>query len=297
MVRHFLFCIGIPGMAAIAIPIGACLVISQRSAPTQMLYSAPSIFESSRLIFDKQIIGPQPFDRPRITHVQILDFDRDHLPDVIACDAQRGSVLWYRQISGGGWEENIIATDIPVPAHATVVDLDQDGDRDVIVAVLGDIWPDDSAIGSVILLDNQDGRFVPRTLLDDVRRVTDVQCGDLDGDDDLDLVVSVFGYAHGKIVWLENRGQGKFRDHELLATAGTIHVPLADYDADGDLDIAAVVSQDSEEVWGIENLGARNFRARRLFFSINLDIGSAGLVQTDLDSDGDPDLLVTISKI
>ncbi|RPI79381.1 MAG: VCBS repeat-containing protein, partial [Planctomycetaceae bacterium] len=83
-------------------------------------------------------------------------------------------------------------------------------------------------------------------------------------------------------------------EHELLSAPGTIHVPVADYDGDGDLDIATIVSQDEEELWGFENLGAGRFTAKRLWFTMNFDIGSAGLVADDLDQDGDPDLLLPV---
>ena len=134
--------------------------------------------------------------------------------------------------------------------------------------------------------------FETKVLLDDVQRVADVQAGDLDGDGDQDLVVAVFGYSSGEILWLENRGGGRFRDHLLHSAPGTIHVPLADYDGDGDLDIAAIVSQEKEEVWGFENLGGGKFRKRRLHMTVNYDVGSAGLIQDDLDGDGDPDLIL-----
>ena len=178
-----------------------------------------------------------------------------------------------------------------VPAHATVADLDRDGDNDVVVAVLGDLYGADLYTGRVIWIEQTDDGFVKHVLLDDILRAADVQVGDLDGDEDLDIAVAVFGYSRGQIMWLENRGLGKFRDHLLMDAPGTIHVPLADYDGDGDLDIAAVVSQEEEEIWAFENLGGGKFRSHLLYVTDNFDIGSAGLVQDDLDGDGDPDLI------
>jgi hypothetical protein len=77
----------------------------------------------------------------------------------------------------------------------------------------------------------------------------------------------------------------------LLTAPGPVHVPLADFDGDGDLDILALVTQDHEEVWAFENLGDGKFRKRLLFDNLNFDLGSVGLVLTDLDQDGKPDLL------
>ncbi|MBI3864699.1 MAG: VCBS repeat-containing protein [Planctomycetia bacterium] len=253
-----------------------------------------SRFSSSPIRFERRELGPLPDRHPLIANVQILDFDGDGQNDVLACDVRRQCVVLCRRNASGAWQEQVLAENLAAPAHATAVDLDQDGDLDLVVAVLGDILPNDGVIGRLIWLEQTANGFSPHVLLDDVRRVADCQAGDLDGDGDVDLAVGVFGYARGQVLWLENLGDGRFVDHELLAAPGTIHVPLADYDGDGDLDIAAIVSQDEEELWGFENLGRGEFRARRLWYSINFDLGSAGLVQDDLDQDGDADLILPV---
>ena len=241
--------------------------------------------------FERMIIGPGPNYRPAITNVSLHDLDRDGRQDVIVCDAQRNCVFWYRQTQSGSWQESVILSDVPAPASATVVDVNQDGDLDVLVSVLGNLFPDDGVIGSIVLVEQEDGVFRSRTILDDVRRVADVQPADFDEDGDIDFAVAVFGYARGAVLWLENLGNGTFRDHELYRAAGAIHVPVGDFDGDGDIDITTVISQFDEEVWGFENDGKGSFQARRLRFTHNFDIGSAGLIATDLDTDGDLDLL------
>jgi len=251
-------------------------------------------YPQSKLSLRRASIGSEPGQNPQITHVQVVDFDDDGRNDVIACDAQRSSVLWYRQTEDGSWDERVLGDQLIVPAHATVVDLDQDGDRDVLVSILGNIWPDDGVIGRLVLLENLGGQFQQRILLDDIRRVADAQADDLDGDGDLDLAVAEFGYAHGSVMTLENVGGLQFRERELIVAPGAIHVQIADYDGDGDRDVATIISQDEEELWGFENLGNWEFRARRLFWTPNFDLGSAGLVQSDLDADGDQDLLLPV---
>jgi hypothetical protein len=285
------------GALAIAIPVAtffALPLIPPLRTLAEPYAELGSRFSPSPIRFERREIGPAPRHHPLISNVQILDFDGDGRNDILACDVRRQCVILCQRDTAGDWSERILAEDIAAPAHATAVDLDQDGDLDLLVSVLGDILPNDGVIGRVIWLEQTKDGLVPHVLLDDVRRVADCQAGDLDGDGDIDLAVAVFGYARGQVLWLENMGEGQFLDHELLSAPGTIHVPLADYDGDGDLDIAAIVSQDEEELWGFENLGHGEFRPRRLWYTVNFDLGSAGLVQDDLDKDGDIDLILPV---
>jgi hypothetical protein len=256
--------------------------------------SSGATFQASSLPLTRTDIGPPSDGNAQITNVQIVDFDKDGKQDIIVCDALRGQILLYRQTQPGVWDEKILADKLIAPAHATIVDLDHDDDNDVIVSVLGDLFPSDKHVGKVVWLEQTDKGFQAHVLLDDVRRVADVQVGDLDNDGDWDLAVAVFGYSVGEILWLENQGDGAFRDHRIHSAPGTIHVPLADYDGDGDLDIAAIVTQEEEEVWIFENQGKGKFQSRRIFYTVNFDVGGAGLVQADLDNDGDPDLLLAM---
>ncbi len=286
-------------LAALAVAIPTATFYGLRHVPP--LRSLPELadeigsrYARSPIEFRRQEIGAVPVLHPCITNVQVIDFDGDGRQDILACDGRRQCVVLCSRNESGVWTEKTLADEISVPAHATVVDLDGDGDLDLIVSVLGDMFPNDGVIGQLLWFEQTSAGLVRHVLLSDVRRVADCQAGDLDNDGDIDLAVAVFGYAHGQVLWLENQGNGRFLDHELLNASGTIHVPLADFDGDGDLDIAAVVSQDSEELWGFENLSDGKFKPRRLWYTINYNLGSAGLIKDDLDGDGDIDLLLPV---
>lgn len=249
-------------------------------------------FPEAPLSFARTAVGDSFQGHPRICHVQIARLREDGPIGVLICDAAGNSVSFATQTGPSSWSETVLLTDVVAPAHATIVDIDGDADLDIVVSVLGNIEPDDGVIGSVVLMENDGDEYTRRTILDDVRRVADVQPGDFDGDGDVDLAVAVFGYNRGQLLWLENRGNGRFRDHELHSAPGIIHVPVADFDGDGDPDIAAVVTQDEEELWAFENLGGGRFNGRRLWFTHNFDLGGAGLLAEDLDGDGDVDLVL-----
>ncbi len=247
---------------------------------------------SDNLRFERVVVGPKPIGLPLISNVKIVDFDGDGNAEVLACDGLRNEVLLYHSNAQGGWREEILGQNLSAPAHATPCDLDGNGRMDVVVAVLGNLEPDDGVIGKVVVLENTPEGFHTHTILDDVRRVADVQVADLNADGKLDIAVGIFGYNRGGVTWLENVGGFRFREHPLLSRPGVIHVPIADFNGDKQPDIAAVVTQDEEELWTFENLGGGEFRPRQIWQSFNFDLGSAGLLADDLNNDGRVDLIL-----
>jgi hypothetical protein len=236
-----------------------------------------------------------PFEEPpRISHLVVVDLDDDGLEDVVVCDCQANRVSWIRQQPAGTFTEHVCATGLVAPAHVQAVDFDFDGDLDLLVAVLGMLFPNNDRIGSVVVLENRgDARFTTRVLVRRIARVSDVRAGDLDGDGDLDLAVAQFGYDDGQTRWLENLGNWSFRSHVLQNLSGAIHAEIADLNGDGCLDIVVLVSQEWEAIYAFVGDGRGNFTPRQIFSSDNDDYGSSGIWLCDLDQDGDIDVLYT----
>jgi len=243
---------------------------------------------------DPMPIGDSFNEPPLIAHIQAIDLDDDGLLDVILCD-DRGNVgSWIRQNPAGTFTESILAQDLIAPAHVQVVDFDNDGDKDLMVGVLGMLFPNNDKIGSVVILEN-DGQynFMKHLIAEKIARVSDVRAGDLDNDGDMDLAVAQFGYDDGETRWIENLGNWEFQSHPLQYLSGPINVEITDIDFDNDLDIISLVSQEWEEIYCYINDGKEEFHPNLLYGSSNQDYGSSGISLCDLDLDGDQDILFT----
>jgi len=228
-------------------------------------------------------------ERPLIANVQVVDLDGDELLDIVACDAARNVVAWIRQFPAGIYTEHPITTNILAPAHAEAIDFDEDGDLDLVIASLGELFPNNLRIGSVVVLEN-DGEqgFTSHVVAEGIPRVADARAGDLDGDGDLDLAVAAFGYDNGETLWFENLGDWEFEANVLQRFSGAINAVVADINDDASADIVALVSQEWEEIWAFVD-GSRS--GELLWGTTNPDFGSSWISLVDIDQDQDPDIL------
>src|SRR5215472_8616026 len=89
-----------------------------------------------------------------------------------------------------------------------------------------------------VLLGNGDGTFQKPKILHIVFGVCGVAAGDLNGDGNVDLVVTVDGVASFLYVYLGN-GDGTFTPRKKYLTPPHVQIPvLADFNGDGHLDVA-----------------------------------------------------------
>lgn len=234
---------------------------------------------------------------PAFAHLALVDLFDDAKPELLACDTRINHVILQKPHENSpAWQP---LAPVSVPCHAMVADLDGDGRRDVLVASLGEFFPTDDKVGSVVWLrQTDDRRFEPVTLLDGVGRLADVQAADFNGDGRLDLVVAVFGWRKtGEILLLENQttdwSRPLFVPKQIDARHGAIHVPIVDLNRDGRPDFVALISQEHETVVAFFNEGDGSFHPETLFTAPFPSYGSSGIQVVDLDGDGDHDVLLT----
>ncbi|HKI33606.1 MAG TPA: VCBS repeat-containing protein [Gemmataceae bacterium] len=248
--------------------------------------------------FEREVVpGLKLGQEPTVSHVSLVHlFDAKRL-DVLTCDMHTGWLAAYQPYtSPPAWRKIARLTN---PAHAEVVDLDGDGNKDLIVADLGNFTPTNAKCGSVVWLRGKaDGTFTPITLLEGVGRVADVQAADFNGDGKIDLIVAVFGWREtGAIIYLENQttdwDHPKFVPHVVDDRHGAIHVPVTDLNGDGKPDFVALISQEHETIVAFLNDGKGHFEKKTLYEGPHPAYGSSGIQLVDLDGDGRLDILYT----
>jgi hypothetical protein len=183
-------------------------------------------------------------------------------------------------------------------------DIDNDGDLDVIdCEALGA-----PGIGSgrfFIAINNGNGTFQQPYAYDQfppARRPDAVAGGDFNHDGNIDLAFAnqgAYGFDAGMFVVLGN-GNGTFQAPQMYtAGRGPAHIVTADFDHDGNLDIATLNSGYNNE--GAESLtiffgtGTGSFnRQTTQYATFSPDLlGATGLDFGDVDGDGDVDLLAS----
>ena len=208
----------------------------------------------------------------------------------LVCDGEAKELRLLAR-DGRKWREIRIGA-VEVPVHSQVVDIDADGDNDVLVADLGQLPPLADRVGRLILMRQTGaGRFTRELLMEGLGRVSDARAVDLDGDRDLDIAVAVFGGgAVGEVFWLEDSGQGpiagRYRRHDLLDLPGAVNVVPADLDGDGKTDLVSLVAQEHEMVMAFLNRGGGQLRAVFSHARLIRCMARRSLSVADMDLDG-----------
>jgi len=176
--------------------------------------------------------------------------------------------------------ENNVTPNLDGARHAQVVDLDQDGDRDVVTCGFEDsdiYWFSNNGAGNftrnVIVQDNFAG-------------VNHLVVEDLDSDGDLDVVAVSFDMD--VLAWWENDGSESFtRANIATQFVDASCCAVIDLDDDGDQDILACSFFQDKISW-FENDGNESF-TRNDTFTAGLD-GAQWVWAGDVDGDGDNDV-------
>ena len=184
-------------------------------------------------------------------------------------------------------------TEHPWIGHVTTCDLDRDGLIDVLAC--------ESQENKIVWIRQVSrGRFEEIVVGPDTRAPVHVEAADMDGDGDLDLLVSSMGFVLpnndriGSVIILENDGAQKFTPHYILEnTARVTDLRAADLNGDGRMDlVAGQFGYDQGEVRWMERTGPWEFKSHML---LELS-GAINVCIADLTGDRHLDIVALISQ-
>lgn len=203
--------------------------------------------------------------------MRAADFDGDGDADLLGTIRGIDQVVWYENKQSGGkvtWSKHIIDDQSNCPTHGNPVDMDGDGDPDVVMALgfryrPGSKDPTDSQVpeDSQIVWYENDGpgrspwkKHIVKERFNDAFEATGA---DLDGDGDVDIVATTWRNP-GRVAWFENTGdpRGRWKHHPLKDNwTSANQVIVADMNGDGKPDIIACAERTSLEVRWWKNEG------------------------------------------
>ncbi len=261
--------------------------------------------------------------------VAVGDMDNDGLPDVYVTNY--GPDRLYRNLGGGRFGDVTAAAGIDVPgwsASAAFVDLDRDGFLDLYVtqylkfdrfkkctdrAGRADYCNPQAflPVDDVLLRNRGDGTFADVSKQAGIRAVSacagmGVVCADFNEDGWQDIYVANDGYRNQ--LWINN-ADGTFADRAVhmgaafngqgMSEAG-MGVTSGDFDGDGHIDLFVThLANETNTLY--RNLGrSKGFVDATIAFGLgrsSLAHTGFGAIATDLDWDGDLDLLIANGRV
>lgn len=239
----------------------------------------------------------------RMADIKPADLNGDGVLDFIVCGfgGVTGNVALYASQPDGSFAESVLLN-LPGAVKADVHDFNDDGLLDIVVLV------SDAREGLHILENLGDGRFSQHTLFETHPAYghTYLELHDFDSDGLMDFLVvngdnvdsdpyNTRKNYHGLRIYL-NRGGYSFEEAFFYPMYGAFIAKAADFDSDGDLDIAAIAfypdySADRQEAFTyLENNGGLSYSAHsseELMRGrwMTMDIG-------DIDGDEDVDVVL-----
>ena len=197
----------------------------------------------------------------------------DHLLTIISPESRNG-------VFG---DQHTIYDNILGAESLVIVDLDGDGDQDVLTAAFDN---------DTIAWQENDGsqNFTNHTITTSADGATSVFASDVDGDGDMDVLSS--SWHDDKIAWYENDGSQNFTSHVITSSADMAKsASAADLDGDGDVDVLSASRNDNKVAW-YENDGSENFTLHTITTAAT---NVCSVKTADMDGDGDLDILTAES--
>ncbi len=224
--------------------------------------------------------------------VYAADLDGDGDLDVLAASQDDDTVAWYENdgASPPAFTRRIIASNALVAQAVRAIDLDRDGDVDVLSASNGDdriAWYENDGASPPT--------FTARTITTNADGAYSVEAADVDGDGDIDVLSASRNDA--TIAWYESNGltPPTFTENLLTTSASTAEsVFPADVDGDADVDVVFAAMGDNRVAWYENRFGQGG---GWVLHDVSTSfIGPHAVYAADMDHDGDTDILISFAN-
>ncbi len=217
-----------------------------------------------------------------------IDMDNDDDIDIVGSSRIGSKVAWWENDGSENFTEHIISTTAWYAMVISAADMDGDEDIDVVCAA--------QAANTILWWENDGSQDFTQHVAANIISPSYIYLTDVDSDEDQDILVAACEDNSNKIVWLENTNQTSFTTHIIKDNWDhTNSIFAADMDSDGDIDVLATASfrtapQNGEVSW-FENDGEQNFTEQNI---INNYGRPSCAIATDIDNDGDMDVIVSV---
>ncbi|MCB0567847.1 MAG: T9SS type A sorting domain-containing protein [Phaeodactylibacter sp.] len=237
-----------------------------------------------------------PFDGVTVGSVAFSDVDGDGDNDVLITGTSNpGRIAKLYTNNGTGSFSEVMGTPFAGVSRSSIAFADVDGDGDSDVLITGD----GGAVGEIAKLYTNDGMGSFTEVIDTFFvgvSNSSIAFSDVDGDGDSDvLITGQQDFFEGFAKLYTNDGTGSFAEVMGAPFDGVYNSSIAfsDVDSDGDSDVLIVGENDSERIAKLyTNDGAGSFAEVMGTNFDGVDRG-ASIAFSDVDGDGDSDLLIT----
>ena len=239
---------------------------------TSLSINAQTTFDNQDIIDNSEANGARS--------VFAADIDGDGDMDMLSASKYDNKIAWYENTDGNGTfgTQQIITTNAAGAFSVFAIDIDGDGDMDVVSASSDDdkiAWYENDGNGTF---------GTQQIIATSASGVNSIVATDMDGDGDIDVLSS---FDNNKIAWYENNGNGTFGTQQIITTnaVGVNAVFASDMDGDGNMDVLS--SFDNNIAW-YKNNGNGTFGTLQIIATIS---EPQYVLASDIDGDGDMDVI------
>jgi FG-GAP-like repeat len=221
----------------------------------------------------------------------VADFNHDGHLDIAVADNVTNDISILLGNGDGTFQPDVEYPLGVSPLEVVAADFNNDGYADLAITLPCN--SNQCPHGEVdVLLNNQDGTFQSPLKFPTGEITEGIAAADLNNDGNIDLVATNGnGGGQGTTSVLLGKGDGTFASAvNYLTQNGTVSAAIADFDGDGNPDIA-VANATSNSVSLLRGNGDGTFQAPRSF---GVGREPAHVLATDLNGDGAPDLVFSL---